>query len=123
MILRGIISIIPIIAYEMIPNITLAKLTYFTKLDFPEIRGPISLPLRYLLGGFRSRVVAMKFDQITGVVFEYSKKTDKNWSLLGVYDGLWLMLCFLQRIGLKIKMVKPLSFEHTYSHRTYVDYK
>ena len=41
--------------------------------------------------------------------------------LLRVYDGLWFMSCFLQKIGLM--MVKPLSFEHTYSHRTYVDYK
>ena len=28
----------------------LSKLSYFTNLDFPEIRGPISLPKRYLLG-------------------------------------------------------------------------
>ena len=28
----------------------MAKLKYFTNLDFPEIRGPISLPKRYLLG-------------------------------------------------------------------------
>ena len=28
----------------------LAKLEYFTNLDFPEIRGPIPLPIRYLLG-------------------------------------------------------------------------
>ena len=28
----------------------LVKLLYFTNLDFPEIRNPISLPKRYLLG-------------------------------------------------------------------------
>ena len=39
--------------------------SYFTNLDFPEIRGPISLPKRYLLGGPIGRVFGRElFDQM-----------------------------------------------------------
>ncbi len=41
---------------------------YFTNLDFPEIRGPISLPKRYLLGAQNTCEAAISFGQSVGLL-------------------------------------------------------
>ena len=61
---------------------------YLTNLDFPEIRGPISLPKRYLLGDIgrvRSRANLTRTTKPPPIAYPRQ-------SMYGIFTYIWLIL-------------------------------